>query len=57
MKSSELSIHTTNKKGGLSPNNSINKVMGIKEWGLIFILSIIWGGSFYFGPINNNKAA
>ena len=27
---------------------SINKVMGIKEWTLIFILSIIWGGAFFF---------
>ena len=22
--------------------------MGIKEWGLIVILSILWGGSFFF---------
>ncbi len=22
----------------------VNRVMGIKEWGLIIILSIIWGG-------------
>ncbi len=27
---------------------SVNKVMGIKEWAQIFILSIIWGGSFFF---------
>jgi drug/metabolite transporter (DMT)-like permease len=27
---------------------NINRVMGIKEWGLIIILSIIWGGSFFF---------
>ena len=27
---------------------SINKVMSIKEWVLICILSIIWGGSFFF---------
>ncbi len=46
MKSSELSIQPDNKKAG-PHNNSINKVMGIKEWGLIFILSIIWGGSFF----------
>ena len=26
----------------------VNRVMGIKEWGLIIILSIIWGGSFFF---------
>jgi drug/metabolite transporter (DMT)-like permease len=27
---------------------SVNRVMSIKEWVLIFILSIIWGGSFFF---------
>ena len=48
MKFSELNIHTNHNKGGLSRHNIINKVMGIKEWGLIFILSIIWGGSFFF---------
>lgn len=26
----------------------MNNVMGIKEWSLIIILSIIWGGSFFF---------
>ncbi len=26
---------------------TINKVMGIKEWSLIVILSILWGGSFF----------
>ncbi len=26
----------------------VNKVMGIKEWSLIVILSILWGGSFFF---------
>ena len=26
----------------------VNRVMGIKEWGQIIILSILWGGSFFF---------
>ena len=26
----------------------VNAVMGMREWGLILILSIIWGGSFFF---------
>ena len=26
----------------------VNVVMGLREWGLILILSIIWGGSFFF---------
>lgn len=29
----------------------INKVMGLKEWALIVILSIIWGASFFFVEI------
>ncbi|MCD4744569.1 MAG: EamA family transporter, partial [Desulfobacteraceae bacterium] len=28
--------------------NHTNQLMGIKEWGLIIILSIIWGASFFF---------
>ncbi len=28
--------------------NEINKTMGGSEWGLILILSVIWGGSFFF---------
>ena len=27
---------------------TVNTVMGIKEWSLIVILSILWGGSFFF---------
>ena len=27
---------------------SVNKIMNVKEWVLIFILSIVWGGSFFF---------
>jgi len=27
---------------------AVNQVMGIHEWGLIVILSILWGGSFFF---------
>lgn len=26
----------------------VNVAMGIREWGLILILSVIWGGSFFF---------
>ena len=31
---------------GAEPN--VNAVMGMGEWGLILILSVIWGGSFFF---------
>lgn len=34
----------------LTPEN-VNQVMGLKEWGLIIILSIIWGGSFFFNGV------
>ncbi len=27
---------------------TVNRVMGIKEWVLLIVLSIIWGGSFFF---------
>jgi drug/metabolite transporter (DMT)-like permease len=30
---------------------SINKTMGLKEWGIILLLSILWGGSFFFNEI------
>jgi hypothetical protein len=29
-------------------NPIINSVMGLKEWGLIILLSIVWGGSFFW---------
>ena len=29
-------------------NASINTAMGIKEWAMLIILSILWGGSFFF---------
>ncbi len=29
-------------------DETINKVMGIKEWSLIILLSSFWGGSFFF---------
>jgi len=31
-----------------NPNNSASHVMGLKEWLLIFLLSVIWGASFFF---------
>ncbi len=27
---------------------SVNRIMGIKEWVLLILLSILWGGSFFF---------
>ena len=27
---------------------TINQILGFQEWGLIIILSILWGGSFFF---------
>ncbi|MFH1156060.1 MAG: DMT family transporter [Pseudomonadota bacterium] len=27
------------------------KVMGVLDWGLLFCLSILWGGSFFFGKV------
>lgn len=41
-----LKSNITNHDSLTSEN--VNRVMGIKEWGLIIILSILWGGSFFF---------
>ena len=43
----------TTSAGGLPqqrprPHTAQNVVMGVGEWGLILILSVIWGGSFFF---------
>ena len=32
----------------IQKSETINRVMGLQEWGLIIILSILWGGSFFF---------
>jgi drug/metabolite transporter (DMT)-like permease len=37
---------------GLSENTSrINRAMGALEWGLLVLLSILWGGSFFFNGV------
>ncbi len=36
-------------------NPTINNVMGLKEWGLILLLSIVWGGSFFFAKVAVNE--
>ena len=35
-------------KPGRSASNTINQSMGTREWVLMIVLSIIWGGSFFF---------
>ena len=35
-------------KANILKAETVNKVIGIKEWCLIVILSILWGGSFFF---------
>jgi len=34
--------------GVLPAHEPVNQVMGIKEWLLIILLSVMWGGSFFF---------
>lgn len=29
-------------------STSINKAMGVREWGMLILLSLLWGGSFFF---------
>jgi hypothetical protein len=37
-----------NRSSAQQPPQGVNRVMGIREWGLIAVLSILWGGSFFF---------
>jgi hypothetical protein len=32
----------------IQKSETINRHMGLQEWGLIIILSILWGDSFFF---------
>ena len=46
------SISTAIKSGDTPTQQAgsavVNAVMGVREWGSILILSVIWGGSFFF---------
>ena len=33
------------------PTNGVKGVMGLLEWGLLLLLSVLWGGSFFFSKI------
>ena len=43
-----MTLKSHQKINGLSARKKFNPVMGLKEWGLIILLSIMWGGSFFF---------
>ena len=48
MKSKSTTINTSGIPARPPGAPDVNAVMGISEWGLILILSVIWGGSFFF---------
>ena len=48
MKAQSMTLTSHIKKHDSLAHEKINPVMGIKEWGLIIVLSIKWGGSFFF---------
>lgn len=48
MKSKSTPIHAGGIPARPPAPTAVNTVMGIREWGLILILSAIWGGSFFF---------
>ena len=48
MKALNTTLKSHKRNPDCSARENVNRVMGIKEWGLIIILSIIWGGSFFF---------
>ena len=39
---------TAVKPNGSGNIDGVNRAMGLAEWGLIFLLSLLWGGSFFF---------
>ena len=48
MKAMSMTLKSHVRNHVLLTRENINRVMGFKEWGLIIILSILWGGSFFF---------
>ena len=48
MKAMSMTLKSHIRNHDLLTRENINRVMGFKEWGLIIILSILWGGSFFF---------
>ena len=48
MKTLNMTLTSNVKNYDSLTHENINRVMGAKKWGLILILSIIWGGSFFF---------
>ena len=48
MKAMSMTLKSHIRNHALLTRENINRVMGFKEWGLIIILSILWGGSFFF---------
>jgi len=43
-------VTATNREGShtIRLPETVNRAMGVKEWGLVLILSVLWGGSFFF---------
>jgi len=48
VKTTETTMQASAPPGQMAAKPKVNAVMGLREWGLILILSIIWGGSFFF---------
>jgi len=48
MKSISTTVNSGDTPAQQAGSADVNAVMGIREWGLILILSVIWGGSFFF---------
>ena len=48
MKPEEIALKTVTPPARAAETPTVNAAMGFREWGLILILSIIWGGSFFF---------
>ncbi len=57
MKPLSTPLKPPKKSPELLTHENVNHVMGIKEWGLVIILSIIWGGSFFFTGVALKEVA
>jgi hypothetical protein len=47
MKSISTTVDSGDTPAQQAVSADVNTVMGVREWGLILILSVIWGGSFF----------
>lgn len=48
MKAMSTTLKLSAETSGSRQSAAVNRAMGFQEWGLLLVLSILWGGSFFF---------